>query len=99
MAVLSTSISFSQNLALKNLKECSLNIWQDRWNLSETERRTFLFVPQVNINRASFNSRTHQCITGHGPLVPVFTGSVYVHTIDAFAVLKVIQTTTQQSTQ
>ncbi|GBM93248.1 hypothetical protein AVEN_107323-1 [Araneus ventricosus] len=30
---------------------------------------------------------------------PISTGSVYVHTIDAFAVLKVIQTTTQQSAQ
>ncbi|GBM65809.1 hypothetical protein AVEN_172661-1 [Araneus ventricosus] len=42
---------------------------QDRWNLSETGRRTFLFVPQININRASFNSRTNQFITGHGPFV------------------------------
>ncbi|GBM26878.1 hypothetical protein AVEN_266306-1 [Araneus ventricosus] len=39
----------------------------DRWNLSETGRRTFLFVPKANINRASFNSRTNQFITGHGP--------------------------------
>ncbi|GBO27185.1 hypothetical protein AVEN_43017-1 [Araneus ventricosus] len=32
-------------------------------------RRTFLFVPQVNINRASFKSRTNQFITGPGPFV------------------------------
>ncbi|GBO44143.1 hypothetical protein AVEN_135864-1 [Araneus ventricosus] len=36
---------------------------------SEMGRRTFLLVPQVNINRASFNSRTNQFITGHGPFV------------------------------
>ncbi|GBM84266.1 hypothetical protein AVEN_102016-1 [Araneus ventricosus] len=69
MAVLSTSISIFLNLALKDLKKCSLEIWQDRWNLSETGRRNFLFVPQVNINRASFNSRTNQFITAHGPFV------------------------------
>ncbi|GBM77108.1 hypothetical protein AVEN_77626-1 [Araneus ventricosus] len=69
MAVLSTSISISLNLALKKSKKCSLEIWQDRFNLSETGRRTFLFVPQVNINRASFKSRTNQFITGHGPFV------------------------------
>ncbi|GBM34238.1 hypothetical protein AVEN_60579-1 [Araneus ventricosus] len=69
MAVLSTSISISLNRSLKNLKKYSLEIWQDRWNLSETGRRTFLFVPQVNINRASFNSRTNQFITGHRPFV------------------------------
>ncbi|GBO08977.1 hypothetical protein AVEN_5605-1 [Araneus ventricosus] len=28
-----------------------------------------LFVPQVNSNRASFNSRTDQSISGHGPFV------------------------------
>ncbi|GBM87133.1 hypothetical protein AVEN_110013-1 [Araneus ventricosus] len=43
-------------------------------NLSETGRRTFLFVPQVNINRASFNSRTNQFITGHGPFVTYLHG-------------------------
>ncbi|GBM28045.1 hypothetical protein AVEN_27434-1 [Araneus ventricosus] len=41
----------------------------DRWNLSETGRRTFLFAPQVSINRASFNSRTNQFVTGYGPFV------------------------------
>ncbi|GBN27413.1 hypothetical protein AVEN_58715-1 [Araneus ventricosus] len=70
MAVLSIPISISLNLAFKkNLKKCSLEIWQDRWDLSETERRTFLFVHQANINRASFNSRTNQFIAGHGPFV------------------------------
>ncbi|GBN08155.1 hypothetical protein AVEN_1026-1 [Araneus ventricosus] len=92
MAVLSTSRSMSLNLALKkNRKECSLEIWQDRWNLSETGRRTFIFVPQVNVNRASFNSRT-TFIAGHGPFVTVFTGSVYVHTIICL-MIKVVQTT------
>ncbi|GBO28466.1 hypothetical protein AVEN_236372-1 [Araneus ventricosus] len=32
-------------------------------------RRTFFFLPQVNINPAAFNSRTNQFITGHGPFV------------------------------
>ncbi|GBM35575.1 hypothetical protein AVEN_121031-1 [Araneus ventricosus] len=41
----------------------------DRWNLSETGRRTFLFAPQANINRASFNSRINQFNTGHGPFL------------------------------
>ncbi|GBN13982.1 hypothetical protein AVEN_252670-1 [Araneus ventricosus] len=49
---------------------------QDRWNLSEAGRRTFLFVPQVNINRASFNSRINQFITGHRPFV------TYLHRFD-----------------
>ncbi|GBN99797.1 hypothetical protein AVEN_88446-1, partial [Araneus ventricosus] len=31
--------------------------------------RTLLFIPQVNINRASFNSRTNHFITGHGLFV------------------------------
>ncbi|GBL95397.1 hypothetical protein AVEN_154800-1 [Araneus ventricosus] len=30
--------------------------------------RTFLFVPHVNINWASFNSNINQFITGHGSL-------------------------------
>ncbi|CAL1262738.1 unnamed protein product, partial [Larinioides sclopetarius] len=33
---------------------------RDRWNLLETGRRTFLFVPQVNINQASFSSKINQ---------------------------------------
>ncbi|GBN98516.1 hypothetical protein AVEN_192514-1 [Araneus ventricosus] len=70
MAVLSyINIDFPKSCFKNNLKKCFLEIWQDRWNLSETGRRTFLFVPQVNINRASFNSRTNQIITGHGPFV------------------------------
>ncbi|GBM16396.1 hypothetical protein AVEN_129718-1 [Araneus ventricosus] len=32
-------------------------------------RLTFLLVPQVNINRTLFNSKTNQFITGHGPFV------------------------------
>ncbi|GBM47914.1 hypothetical protein AVEN_59278-1 [Araneus ventricosus] len=32
-------------------------------------RRTFLFVPLLNINRTLFNSRTNQFITGHGTFV------------------------------
>ncbi|GBL93554.1 hypothetical protein AVEN_59737-1 [Araneus ventricosus] len=35
----------------------------------ETGRRNFLFVPQVNIIKASFNSRTNQFIPHHGPFV------------------------------
>ncbi|GBN79170.1 hypothetical protein AVEN_200400-1 [Araneus ventricosus] len=33
----------------------------------------FLFVPQVNINRASFNSKINRLIAGHGPFV------IYLH--------------------
>ncbi|GBN56638.1 hypothetical protein AVEN_204507-1 [Araneus ventricosus] len=69
MAVLSTLISIYLNLALKNLEKWSLEIWRDRWNPSETGRRTFLFVPQVNINRASFNSRTNRFMTEHEPFM------------------------------
>ncbi|GBL63443.1 hypothetical protein AVEN_28489-1 [Araneus ventricosus] len=68
-STLNINIEFPKCCLKKNLKKCSLVIWQDRWNLSETGRRNFHFVPQVNINRASFNSRTNQFITGHGPFV------------------------------
>ncbi|GBM08292.1 hypothetical protein AVEN_101425-1 [Araneus ventricosus] len=74
MAVLSTSGSISVNIALKYLKLCSLKIWQDRWNLLETGRRAFLYLPQVNINRASFNSKINQFITRHGAFVTYLHG-------------------------
>ncbi|GBM95421.1 hypothetical protein AVEN_222851-1 [Araneus ventricosus] len=68
-STLNIKIDVPKSCLKKNRKECSLEIWQDRWNLSETGRRTFIFVPQVNVNRASFNSRTNQFIAGHGPFV------------------------------
>ncbi|GBN28654.1 hypothetical protein AVEN_209726-1 [Araneus ventricosus] len=60
MAVFSTSISISLNLALISK---SVPLKSGRIDGS------FLFVPQVNINRASFNSIDNQFITGHGPFV------------------------------
>ncbi|GBL86005.1 hypothetical protein AVEN_89065-1 [Araneus ventricosus] len=54
-STLNVNVDRPKSCLKTNLKKCSLEIWQDRWNLSETGFRTFLFVPQVNINRASLN--------------------------------------------
>ncbi|GBM66720.1 hypothetical protein AVEN_197789-1 [Araneus ventricosus] len=59
------------NVLVFNLKKCSLETRQDGWNLSETGRRTFLFVPEVSINRATFNSKMNHYITEYGTLCPV----------------------------
>ncbi|GBM20185.1 hypothetical protein AVEN_5702-1 [Araneus ventricosus] len=53
----------------KSQKVFPLEISQDRWNFPETGRRTFHFVPQVDINQASFNSKIDQFITGHESFV------------------------------
>ncbi|GBN76731.1 hypothetical protein AVEN_180431-1 [Araneus ventricosus] len=68
-STLNINIDLSKSCLKKNLKKCSHEIWQDRWNLSEAGRRTFLFLPQFNSNRASFSSRTNQFITVHRPFV------------------------------
>ncbi|XP_035205549.1 uncharacterized protein LOC118180585 [Stegodyphus dumicola] len=43
-----------------------LSKWQDRWTMSPTGRRTFKFIPKVNINTISSSSAITTFLTGHG---------------------------------
>ncbi|GBM09521.1 hypothetical protein AVEN_100431-1 [Araneus ventricosus] len=70
----------------------------DRGNLLETGRRTFLFVLLFNILIEPHSTQVPtNSSQDMGLSRPIFTSSVYVHTVDMFAGLKVIQTITQQS--
>ncbi|GBN89216.1 hypothetical protein AVEN_156776-2-1, partial [Araneus ventricosus] len=64
---LKIKIDLPKSCLKKFLKKCSREIWQD--SLSTFRQRNFPFVPQVNINRTSFDSKINQFITGHGPSV------------------------------
>ncbi|KAH1024912.1 hypothetical protein HUJ05_009746 [Dendroctonus ponderosae] len=59
----------SKRALKEQLKERTINTWQEQWSDAETGRGTFQFLPDVFCRQSiniSCNKRTVQMLTGHG---------------------------------